>query len=175
MTPRTLEHFEWTANMTPEQRAARQVLHKNARFMKRLAARIYARKADQQPSSPIISTEAEEAPSSSTSPQAAAAPQVESNVNTPPEKILQGFWAKEYSECPHFSNIWECVHDPNQKGWPPGVSIHDNKLLQNQKICVPTALIEKIIAGQHIKMGHSGYKKLMKEVFLCYIFPLIVP
>ncbi len=91
----------------------------------------------------------------------------DASIEDTPE-VYQSYWEVDwtpfYSKCPKWKSIWEATHDPNVS-WPPGFTLFEvhgshKRLYQGQKLCIPTALQQKIIYSYHSFLGHVGREKL---------------
>ena len=89
-------------------------------------------------------------------------------------KILQEDWTRAYEECPDFGELWEDTHDPKAKEWPKGYKVFRDKLLYQEKLCVPTNKVWTVLKAHHIWNAHQSGERLGADIYTKYELPALV-
>ena len=84
--------------------------------------------------------------------------------------VMGESWDSFYESSPAFSTLWQATHQPDE-AWPQGVHLHHDRLVLDGKLCIPEALVPRVLWEFHTHSGHLGAKRMMQEVVLRYHIP----
>ena len=79
-------------------------------------------------------------------------------------------WDRDYADSPWWSENWRATQESGAE-WPAGIRLQGNRMLWQNKICVPESQAEHVMREFHRSMGHTGAAKLAREVDRRYAMP----
>ena len=79
-------------------------------------------------------------------------------------------WEAAYDQCYLFGETRKETQDTD-KPWPHGIQRHQDKLYQEGRLCVPSALVPRVIRAHHAAAGHPSGPKLWPQLGTRYAFP----
>ena len=79
-----------------------------------------------------------------------------------------GDWSWWYEHCPTWGDAWGLTRAGNV--WPEGVRIVDDRMYQDEKLCVPSGLTAVVLREHHNAVGHVGGDRLIAELGRWYDF-----
>ena len=84
--------------------------------------------------------------------------------------VLDWDWSDEYEKSDAYNELWHEAHH-KESDWPDGLKVFRNKLYYNERLCVPEALIQKVLQAHHEWLGHMGVERSFLELSRRFEFP----
>ena len=84
--------------------------------------------------------------------------------------VMDEDWSAAYQSCYWFQEMWRQVHDPSCQ-WPWAVQLDHGKLYREGRLCVPSALVARVIRAHHAAAGHISGRRLWPQLCIRYNFP----